>query len=101
MKKAARREKLEKQQQEGHRIRELLQLQNLLDSMGAENVRSDFKSGKNGAVVGVHAVQYCMLYIMPYQNIILVTRAKTKKYISKWLIKNMFLSLFVLVAGPK
>ena len=32
-------------------VKELLQLQNLLDGLGSETARSDFISGTNGAVV--------------------------------------------------
>lgn len=52
LKKQAKREKAERQAQEIKRIQELLKLQNLLDSLGADQVRSDFKTGKHGAVVG-------------------------------------------------
>ncbi|KAL5007767.1 hypothetical protein ScPMuIL_016573 [Solemya velum] len=51
LKKQAKREKAERQAQEIKRIQELLKLQNLLDSLGADQVRSDFKTGKHGAVV--------------------------------------------------
>ncbi|XP_071099989.1 caprin-1-like [Haliotis cracherodii] len=51
MKKQARREKLDRQLHEIKRIQELLQVQNLLDSLGSQNVRSDFQTGKHGAVV--------------------------------------------------
>lgn len=51
-----RREKFDKQQkhnEEVARMQELLQVQNLLDSMGGEDVRGDFVSGKRGAVVSL------------------------------------------------
>ncbi|XP_067655705.1 caprin-1-like [Haliotis asinina] len=51
MKKQMRREKLDRQLHEIKRIQELLQVQNLLDSLGSQNIRSDFQTGKHGAVV--------------------------------------------------
>ncbi|KAH3885861.1 hypothetical protein DPMN_009859 [Dreissena polymorpha] len=51
LKKQAKRGKSEKQMQELKRIREVLQLQGLLDSMGTDVVRQDFKTGKHGAIV--------------------------------------------------
>ncbi|BFZ05111.1 hypothetical protein BsWGS_08147 [Bradybaena similaris] len=51
MKKQAKREKAERQALEIKRISEILQLQTLLDSMGGDKVREDFKTGKHGAVV--------------------------------------------------
>ncbi|XP_064600396.1 caprin-1-like [Liolophura sinensis] len=51
LKKQAKREKAERQLVEVKRFRELLQLQGMLDSLGSETVRSDFKTGKHGAVV--------------------------------------------------
>lgn len=50
LKKQLKRETHERQQQEIRRIKELLAVQNLLDSMGSDEVRSDFKDGKQGAV---------------------------------------------------
>lgn len=50
MKKQAKRESHERQQTEIRRIKELLSVQNLLDSMGAEDVRADFAGGSKGAV---------------------------------------------------
>ncbi len=49
-KKQAKRQKLERQDQEQRKVREILRLQSLLDSMGSENVRSDFQEGKHGAI---------------------------------------------------
>ena len=54
--KQAKREKLERQAAECRRLKELLQLQNLLDSLGSETARSDFMSGNNGAVVSIKFV---------------------------------------------
>lgn len=51
MKKQAKREKLERQVQECKRVREILQFQGLLDSLGSDNVRQDFQTGKHGAIV--------------------------------------------------
>ncbi|XP_052800601.1 caprin-1-like [Mya arenaria] len=51
LKKQAKRGKSEKQLAEVRRIKEVLQLQALLDSMGSDNVRQDFKTGKHGAIV--------------------------------------------------
>ncbi|XP_041365112.1 caprin-1-like isoform X2 [Gigantopelta aegis] len=51
LRKQAKREKIEKQALETKRIRELLKLQTLLDNMGSDKVRNDFKTGKHGAVV--------------------------------------------------
>lgn len=50
-KKQAKREKAERQAIEIKRISEILQLQTLLDSLGGDKVREDFKTGKHGAVV--------------------------------------------------
>ncbi|XP_013088854.2 caprin-1-like isoform X1 [Biomphalaria glabrata] len=50
-KKQAKREKAERQALEIKRISEILQLQSLLDSLGGDKVREDFKTGKHGAVV--------------------------------------------------
>lgn len=50
LKKQLKRETHERQQQEIRRIKELLAIQNLLDSMGSDAVRSDFKDGKQGAL---------------------------------------------------
>lgn len=55
-KKMARREQLERQQQEIARVKELLLLQDLLNSMGSEAVRNDFTTGQNGAVVGAFII---------------------------------------------
>ena len=46
-----RREKVEQQKTELKRFQELLELQAILDQMGSEDVREDFKTGKNGAAV--------------------------------------------------
>uniref|UniRef100_A0A0B6ZBB6 Caprin-1 dimerization domain-containing protein n=1 Tax=Arion vulgaris TaxID=1028688 RepID=A0A0B6ZBB6_9EUPU len=51
MKKQAKRDKAERQALEIKRISEILQLQSLLDSLGGDKVREDFKTGKHGAVV--------------------------------------------------
>ena len=37
--------------QEIKRVREVLELQGLLDSMGSDATRSDFQTGKHGAIV--------------------------------------------------
>ncbi|CAL1546086.1 unnamed protein product [Lymnaea stagnalis] len=50
-KKQAKREKVERQTIEIKRISEILQLQSLLDLLGGDKVREDFKTGKHGAVV--------------------------------------------------
>jgi len=50
LRKQAKREGHERQQSEIRRIKELLAVQNLLDSMGAEDVRADFMAGQKGAV---------------------------------------------------
>lgn len=50
LKKQAKRERLERHTTETRRVQELLSLQGLLDSMGADAVREDFKSGRNGAI---------------------------------------------------
>ncbi|KAK3750919.1 hypothetical protein RRG08_029836 [Elysia crispata] len=50
-KKQAKREKAERQAQEIKRVSEILQLQSLLDLLGGDKVREDFKTGKHGAVV--------------------------------------------------
>ncbi|CAG5132058.1 unnamed protein product, partial [Candidula unifasciata] len=49
--KQAKREKAERQALEIKRICEILQLQALLDLLGRDKVREDFKTGKHGAVV--------------------------------------------------
>ncbi|XP_054719925.1 caprin-1-like isoform X2 [Uloborus diversus] len=49
-KKAAKREQLERQQLELQRIKEIIVYQDLLTSMGGEDVRQDFLNGTNGAV---------------------------------------------------
>lgn len=51
LKKQAKRDKSERQLQECRRVREILQLQGLLDSLGSDNVRQDFQTGKHGAIV--------------------------------------------------
>lgn len=51
MKKQAKREKSQLQIQECKRVREILTLQGLLDSLGSDNVRKDFQTGKHGAIV--------------------------------------------------
>ncbi|KAL4224651.1 positive regulation of dendritic spine morphogenesis [Mactra antiquata] len=51
LKKQAKREKLEKQIQDIKRVKEVLQLQTLLDNMGSDSVRKDFQTGKHGAIV--------------------------------------------------
>lgn len=51
LKKQAKRGKSEKQLQEVKRVKEVLQLQSLLDSMGSDTVRKDFQTGKHGAIV--------------------------------------------------
>ena len=51
MRKQLKREKVERQTSECRRVKELLQLQNLLDGLGSETARADFMSGSNGAVV--------------------------------------------------
>jgi len=50
-KKQAKRGKSEKQLAEVRRIKDVLQLQGLLDSMGSDTVREHFKTGKHGAIV--------------------------------------------------
>lgn len=49
-KKAAKREQVEKQQQETQRIKELLLLQDILVNMGTPEIRNDFLHGTNGAL---------------------------------------------------
>lgn len=49
-KKVAKRELLERQQQELQRIKEVLLIQDILNSMGGDEVRKDFLSETNGAV---------------------------------------------------
>ncbi|XP_045174193.2 caprin-1-like [Mercenaria mercenaria] len=51
LKKQAKRGKSEKQLQEVKRVKEVLQLQGLLDNLGSEKVRQDFQTGKHGAIV--------------------------------------------------
>ncbi|XP_060082581.1 caprin-1-like isoform X2 [Ylistrum balloti] len=51
MKKQLKREKIERQNMVLKRMQEMLKVQNLLDSMGSDKVRSDFQTGKHGAVV--------------------------------------------------
>ena len=53
MKKQAKKAHFERQLQEIQKIKEVLQLQGLLDSMGSENVRKDFQTGKQGAIVSI------------------------------------------------
>lgn len=50
-KKQAKKERLERQAAELKRVKEMLRVQNLLDSLGSEQVRSDFQKGRHGAVV--------------------------------------------------
>lgn len=50
-KKQAKKERLERQATELKRVKEMLRVQNLLDSLGSEQVRSDFQKGRHGAVV--------------------------------------------------
>ena len=54
MKKQAKREKSQNQIQECKRVREILTLQGLLDSLGADGVRKDFQTGKHGAIVSLN-----------------------------------------------
>ncbi|KAF8786339.1 caprin-1-like isoform X2 [Argiope bruennichi] len=49
-KKAAKREQLERQQQELQRIKEIMVYQDLLNSMGGDDIRQDFLEGNKGAV---------------------------------------------------
>lgn len=49
-KKAAKREQLERQQNELQRIKEIISYQDLLNSMGSEDIRNDFLNGVNGAI---------------------------------------------------
>ncbi|XP_022244159.1 caprin-1-like [Limulus polyphemus] len=49
-KKVAKREQLERQQQEMQKIKELLILQDILNRIDTEEVRNDFLSGSNGAL---------------------------------------------------
>ncbi|XP_022252867.1 caprin-1-like [Limulus polyphemus] len=49
-KKVAKREQLERQQQEVQRIKEILLCQDILNRMDAEDVRNDFIAGSNGAI---------------------------------------------------
>lgn len=51
LKKREKYERLLRHNEEVARVQELLQLQSLLDNMGGEDVREDFKSGKKGAPV--------------------------------------------------
>lgn len=51
VKKQAKKEKADRQGMEVKRIGDILRYQNLLDAMGSEKVRSDFQTGKHGAVV--------------------------------------------------
>ena len=41
--------------EEVNRMQEVLRLQNLLDSMGADGARADFEKGVNGAMVNKFA----------------------------------------------
>ena len=52
VRKREKRERLERLDAEGGKVRRLLTLQGLLDAMGAPSARDDFISGANGAVVG-------------------------------------------------
>ncbi|GFS80661.1 caprin-1, partial [Nephila pilipes] len=49
-KKAAKRERYERQQYEFKRIKEIMVYQDLLNSMGGDDVRQDFLEGNKGAV---------------------------------------------------
>lgn len=49
-KKQARKEALEKQQQELAKVKEILLIQDVLANMGQDSVREDFLAGRNGAV---------------------------------------------------
>ena len=49
-KKQLKRERAERVMQDMRRTRELLNIQNILDSMGGEQVRDDFTEGRKGAV---------------------------------------------------
>ena len=60
LKKRAKFEKQDRHNEEVARIQELLQVQSLLDSMGAEEVREDFKAGNKGAVVS-RVMSYAVL----------------------------------------
>ena len=59
LKKQAKRGKSEKQLQELKRVKAVLQLQGLLDSLGSDTVRKDFQSGKHGAIV---SLTYMFIY---------------------------------------
>ena len=64
MKKQAKREKLEMRKAEIKHFQEILNLQLLLDSMGTDTVREDFKAGRNGAVelTDTHLEQLDQIY---------------------------------------
>ncbi|CAH1786665.1 unnamed protein product [Owenia fusiformis] len=49
--KQKKRDAMERQNVELRRVKEMLQIQNLLDCMGSESARADFTTGKNGACV--------------------------------------------------
>jgi len=51
LKKQARKEALEKNQQDLAKMKEILMVQDVLHSMGQENVRKDFIAGQNGAAL--------------------------------------------------
>ena len=51
LKRKAKRDKMERQEQEMSRIREVLKIQELLSNMGSDDVREDFKKGSHGAIV--------------------------------------------------
>ena len=53
MRRNQKKERLERQSQEICRIRDLLQIQGLLDGMGSDTARADFLSGNKGAVVSI------------------------------------------------
>ena len=47
---------MEKQSADQKRIGDILVIQNLLDSMGAEGTREDFQHGRKGAVVSEYFI---------------------------------------------
>lgn len=51
MKKAAKKEQLERQQQEIERIKSVILYQDILNNMGGDEVRNDFVHGTNRAQV--------------------------------------------------
>jgi Caprin-1 dimerization domain len=52
LRKQAKREKLERQQQEVARVQSMLKLKTVLSGLLKSRVKSDFLDGSNGAVVG-------------------------------------------------